>query len=72
MHPKFVKASKWRVFPHAVTERRGITSKKKNEIVTVLKGVPLEKKEFWKNIYTNEKVSDLATSRDAGENEMEE
>ena len=52
LRPKFVKASRWRVFPHMVTGRRGTTSKKKIGTIRVLKGVPLEMKEFRKNIDT--------------------
>ena len=71
LHSKFVKAGE-SIFSRSVTQRRGTTSKKKNGVISVLKGVPLEKKVFWKNIYCNEKVLDLATSRDADNKGVDE
>ena len=67
LRPKFVNANKWKIFPDALGERRGITSGKKNGIIKVLKGIPSEKKGFWRNIDTKEAVPGLATARDAGE-----
>ena len=67
LRPKFVSGNKWKIFPDALGERREITPGKKNGIIIVLKGIPSEKKEFWRNIDTNEAVPDLATARDAGE-----
>ena len=69
LQPKFVKTNKWKSFPEAVTERRGIASKKKNGIIGILKGVTMEKKAMWMEMYVNEAVPGLATGRDEGEEE---
>ena len=44
---------------------RRVNRKKKNRVINFSKGVAAEKKEFWKNLYTNE--ADLAIARDNGE-----
>ena len=63
---KFVKVDGANTFPQPVTQRRGITSQKKNGIIRVLKGVPQEKVIFWSSLAVNEDVPDLQESRDRG------
>ena len=65
----YIETNKWKSFPEIVTERRGITSKKKNGIIGILKGGTMEKKAMWMEMYVNEAVPHLATGRDEGEEE---
>ena len=50
-------------------ERRGITTRKKDGIIEVLKGVPQEKMKFWASLPVNENVPDLQESREEEEDE---
>ena len=51
---KFVKVGGANTFPQPVTQRRGITSQKKNGIMRVLKGGPQGKVIFWSSLAVNE------------------
>ena len=55
------------VFPDSLVTERGITSKKKEDIIKLLRVAPEFAKEFWLNIPLNETVVDLMCNRDLQE-----
>ena len=63
LHKKFDK----NVFPDSLVTERGITSKKKEDIIKLLRVAPEFAKEFWLNIPLNETVVDLMCNRDLQE-----
>ena len=69
LQPSFLKKDGLKTFPALITERRGITQSKRDNIVNTLKGVPQSAHSFWNSIYCNNTSPDLCCSRDVLEEE---
>ena len=64
----FLRVGKHKIFPDPQTQRRGISSTKKNGIIRLFdQGIPLEKRSFWRELPTNENFVDLCHTRDTDE-----
>ena len=66
---KFIKSRKWKRLPETITKNRGISTSKRDGILSCLTNVDLQKRRVWENIPINDKSVDLTICRDAGEEE---
>ena len=69
LQQKFMKSRALYTLPIPLTTCRGITEKKRNDIVSALKGVCEEKRIFWEDICIDNSAVDLSNGRDNGEAE---
>ena len=69
LQPSFLKKDGLKTFPALITERRGITQSKRDNVINTLKGVPQSAHSFWNSIYCNNTSPDLCCSRDVLEKE---